>query len=187
MTTTAAHTVETRKIGFLHPHWIAWDFYEQTFAEINTLAAQRHLMTRRELTDVANDERITKYRILDDSGEILALGCSTNDLHAWPLISPAYFERIYPKQYAERTLWYIGFIGVAPGTPGGYAAMLDAMSQPIREAGGIALMDFCAHNLHSRRIMTATMWRLSQQHPAPRCTEIDTQTFVALDFGQEGQ
>ncbi len=181
--TTTAHTVHEHTQPLTHPGWDAWDFYVETFAEINTLAAQRHLMTLDEFKDVLSDRRITKYSIENAESEIVALGCSTNDLNAWPLISPAYFERIYPKQYAARTLWYIGFIGVAPGTPGGYAAMLEAMSLPIRQAGGVALMDFCAYNMQHRHIVAGTLRTLARWDPRPHYAELDTQTFVALDFG----
>ncbi len=161
----------------------AWTFYRETFAEINTLAAQRHLMRHDEFTEVMTDGRITKYVLSEENDALLGLGTSTNDLSAWPLISPAYFERMYPEQYAAGKLWYIGFIGVRDGVRGGFAAMLEAMSAPQRRVAGVALMDYCAFNFGERDVHSISL-RLLERYSAPRPRIVDTQTFVAYDFGE---
>ncbi|MBF6274373.1 hypothetical protein A5780_18225 [Nocardia sp. 852002-20019_SCH5090214] len=161
----------------------AWTFYRETFTEINAMAAQRHLMRRDEFIDVMGDERIVKYLLTDDDNTIVGLGVSTNDLEAWPLISPAYFRRIYPAHFAARTLWYIGFIGVRPDLRGGFAAMLEAMSAPQRDAGGIALMDYCAFNVDEKAVLASSL-RILGRYSEPRLRTLDTQTFVAYEFGE---
>ncbi|MFG2042101.1 hypothetical protein [Dactylosporangium sp. NPDC048998] len=54
---------------------------------------------------------------LDDDGTIGGLSIYTNDLDAVPLIAPPYFARRWPQHYAERRIWYCGFVATSP-TPG---------------------------------------------------------------------
>ncbi|MFE9319421.1 hypothetical protein ACIHDR_45835 [Nocardia sp. NPDC052278] len=175
--------IETPAIGPTPDRDAAWTFYSETFTEINTMAAQRHLMRRDEFVDVMGDERIAKYLLFDDDNTIVGLGVSTNDLDAWPLISPAYFRCNYPEHYAARTLWYIGFIGVRPDLRGGFAAMLEAMSAPQRHAGGVALMDYCAFNVDEKAVLASSL-RILGRYSDPRMRTLDTQTFVAYEFGE---
>ncbi|WP_157110707.1 hypothetical protein [Nocardia anaemiae] len=175
--------IETPEMGPTLDRDEAWTFYRETFTEINAMAAQRHLMHRDEFVDVMGDERIAKYLLFDDDNSLVGLGVSTNDLDAWPLISSAYFRRIYPEHYAARTLWYIGFIGVRPDRFGGFAAMLEAMSAPQRHAGGVALMDYCSFNVDEKAVLASSL-RILGRYSDPRLRTLDTQTFVAYEFGE---
>lgn len=126
----------------------AWKLYYGAFAPLNALAVQRHLMTRAEFDQVADDPRVDKVLTHDDAGELVGVATFTRDLDAVPLISPAYFERRFPDLYRRRAIWYIGFVAVtyrARKTP----AFLNAFARyyEIAEAeDGIVALDVCAHN-----------------------------------------
>ena len=70
-----------------------WKLYEDSFAELRSLAVQRHLMYRSEFDEVMDDPRISKYLALEDNGTPVGIATYTNDLEAVPLIAPEYFER----------------------------------------------------------------------------------------------
>jgi hypothetical protein len=122
---------------------MAYKLYDGLFSPINELAAQRHLMTEVEFGEVAYDERVTKYLAYDDrviGEDLTGMSVMTNDLDAWPLISPPYFRRHYPRLYEARQIWYVGFVGAA--RPGVFDALVAEMFP--RTAAGMVCMDFCA-------------------------------------------
>ena len=41
----------------------------------------------------------------------------TAHLRSMPLVSPEYFARRWPERYAAGLIFYIGFLGGAPGQP----------------------------------------------------------------------
>ena len=92
----------------------AWSLYLSAFEVLRTQACQRHVLYRHEFDDTMADARIIK--VLGFDGPILtSLAIRTTDLDAVPLISPEFYEARYPRQYAGRTIFYIGFIAVLPG------------------------------------------------------------------------
>ena len=92
----------------------AWQLYGVAFSHLNALTVQRHLMYRSEFDDVMTDRRIEKWLAYSDDGVLLGLATYTNQLSAWPLISPEYFARRWPAHYADSRIWYCGFVAV-PG------------------------------------------------------------------------
>lgn len=177
----------------------AWEMYEETFREINTLAVQRHLMYRSEFDDVMADKRVRKYLYTtagNSDGEpagLAGLATFTNDLNAMMLISPAYFERRWPQLYAERRIWYCGFVGVAPRAQASVAfkEMVEAMLQTALAVDGIIVLDTCAYNESARgldRVIPLMLRRLAR--PEGRqviATRLDTQTFWEYEFPTAGE
>jgi hypothetical protein len=126
----------------------AWKMYEESFRGLNALAVQRHLMYRHEFDEVMRDPRVQKYLSLDDEGTMCGLSTYTNDLDAMPLISPDYFARRWPDHYAQRRIWYLGFIAIRPDSRGGAvrSLLVDRLWQPVRADRGVAALDICARN-----------------------------------------
>lgn len=159
-----------------------WRLYERLFRPINALAAQRHLMTRPEFDDVMHDKRIRKYLwVDDDSRAVTGLATYTNDLDAWPLISPAYFARNWPDHYDARRIWYCGFVGVRGAGSPAFGELVEAMYQVAADAGGIIFLDICSHNA-KRGLPGAVEKRLEDLAGAVRATPADTQTFWSYEF-----
>lgn len=168
------------------PHAVygAAHLYRGAFEEINALAVQRHMMTPAEFGDMWLDERIQKWTAIDDRGALVGLGIQTNDLAAWPLISIEFFERRWPKLYADQAIWYVGFVCTRqePAAPvETFGELIRAMSAETRAAGGISVMDFCTANTN-RGLVRAAKGILRRSGPVEAET-IDRQIFVAYDFG----
>jgi len=159
----------------------AWDLYEATFIGINEMAAQRHLMTVDEFYAVARDKRIRKFIACDNAG-MVGLSTITNDLAAWSLVAPEYFERAYPDQYARKAIWYIGLVGARSAAPSGtFRALIAAMYPQVAASRGIFVQDFCEANVKKGlpRAMQAVVGALD---PGTWTRQVDTQTFWVGGF-----
>lgn len=173
----------------LDPRGSWLDLYMNTFADIDGLAAQRHLMTGDEFRDVAMDPRITKHVAWaerDDGQYPAGLSVITNHLDAWPLISPRYFQRRWPLHYEDRRIFYIGFVCVKPNAPTStFRDLITDMSEQVFAADGIAVMDFCTANV-VKGLPRATGWLLNNLHDKAVGGRIDAQEFWAWRFdGQQ--
>lgn len=129
----------------------AWELYRRLFAPLAPYAVQQHLMPRPDFEAIMADKRIDKHCAVaggwQRGGRLLGMGVLTNEIEAWPLISPAYFERRWPRLAAERKIWWCGFVGVDPHAPAGtFRRLIDTMYAPADLAGGIVGIDVCAYN-----------------------------------------
>jgi hypothetical protein len=163
----------------------AWQVYRSAFEELNALAAQRHLMYRSEFDGVMSDPRVDKVLTLDDAGALAGIATITRDLDAVPLIAPPFFARRWPQQYAQRRIWYIGFVAVAPAAQGG-SAFTDAFNEYYRIAeaeDGLVGMDICAHNELAHRLPRAIQLQLRRLSGGAATAErVDTQSFWMFDM-----
>lgn len=166
----------------------AWRFYEDVFTELNALAANRHLMTFDEFEYVMADSRVQKWFAFSDDGRIIGMSTITNDLSAWPLVSPAFFAKRYPNHYERQAIWYIGFVGCnLEGTRAHAFYDLIARMQPQVEASdGIFVQDFCTHNVAVRRLPDATRAVLQRINSTVAFSRIDAQEFWAGSFAPHG-
>lgn len=161
----------------------AWALYTRSFAELAGLAAQRHVMTRDEFDAVMADPRVTKWLVLDGDRRALAgLATVTDDLAAVPLVSPEYYARRWPAEYAEQRIWYVGFLAVSPPYEGaGVSSLLvRGVSSSVVRTGGLVAVDICAHN-ESLKLPTLLL-RLARTYSAgTTLRRLDTQTFWAYE------
>jgi len=162
----------------------AWALYLRIFTEINELAAQRHLMTADEFAAVYHDPNVLKFYIHDDAGKLAGMSVLTQDLDAWPLISPRYFARRWPEHYARKAIWYVGFVGVVPHHSHGFRELVNNMYAHVHANAGIAVMDFCTYNMTQRRLPAITLKLLRWINPAASIETADAQTFVVYRFDQ---
>jgi hypothetical protein len=162
----------------------AWELYYTAFEEVNTLAAQSHMMTWENFSDVMGDKRIRKYVAADEHGTV-GLSVITNDLEAWPLISPAFFERRWPENVAAGNIWYVGFVAVRQDPrpePGVFAEIIRAMYQPIIDSQGIAVMDYCLYNVQTRGLPAAAHRIIERINPEVSSSILDAQYFYGYRF-----
>lgn len=166
-----------------------WEWYAETFEDINRRAVLAHLMPEQEFTDCCLDDRIQKWLVLDDAGSILGMSMITNDLAAQHLIAPAYFAHHHPEQYAAGAVWYILFVGSTRRNDriGQQAAprevfpdLVAAMQPQIVDSQGFAVIDFCAWNEDVRRLPDATQLYLERLNPAAKRRRLDGQSFWAF-------
>jgi hypothetical protein len=165
----------------------AWKFYERTFSEIEGLAAQRHLMHHSEFDEVMTDPRVRKYVACGDGGRLLGLSTITNTLESMPLISPTYFARRWPGQYAERAIWYVGFVGCEHGHHA-FAPLVRRMILDANEASArppMIVVDFCGFNVEHRRMPRVVEQISRGLDPGVRFECLDAQSFWSYRFTDE--
>ena len=165
----------------------AWAVYYAAFRELNALAVQRHLMYRSEFDEVMNDRRVRKYLAVDDDGTLAGLSTFTDHLDAVPLISPQYFERRWPRHYAEHRIWYIGFVAVKPTRWGSraFGELVEAMRQVAAPQAGIVGIDVCMHNASGkthRHLPEAVRRMVAGPSPGVRMSCADTQSYWMYTF-----
>lgn len=163
----------------------AWRLYSTAFEELNTLTVQRHLMYRSEFIEVMGDERVQKYLAIDDEdGTLRGLSTYTNDLDAMPLISPPYFQRRWPKHYAERRIWYCGFVAVQDDKRAAQAFgdLVEAMYLVAATQNGIIGLDICRHNDEARRMSRVVRLMLHRLSGDVRAERMDEQAYWIYEF-----
>ena len=163
---------------------VLWKLYEDSFAELRSLAVQRHLMYRSEFDEVMDDPRISKYLALEDDGTPVGIATYTNDLEAVPLIAPEYFERHWPEHYAAKRIWYIGFVCVGPQVQGRevFAQLVEQMYLVASAQNGLVGLDICTYNddtRHMSKIFRLMVRRLSDNM---RFNRIDQQSYWLYEF-----
>jgi hypothetical protein len=160
----------------------AWELYADAFEELRAVAVQRHLMRRTEFDEVMADDRVEKY-LAYDGERLVGLATVTNDLNAMPLISPDYFAHRWPNHYAQRRIWYLGFIAIQLDQRGGAvrALLVDRLWQPVRANRGVAALDICARNdgLGLPRAIHRALELLS---PDVVATRLDAQVYWAYEL-----
>jgi hypothetical protein len=161
-----------------------WKLYEDSFAELRSLAVQRHLMYRCEFDEVMSDPRISKYLALDDDGTPCGIATYTNDLDAVPLIAPEYFARHWPEHYAAKKIWYIGFVAVNPQAQGreAFALLVEQMYLIASSQNGVVGLDICTYNddvRHMSRIFRLMISRIAENM---RFSRIDQQSYWLYEF-----
>lgn len=161
-----------------------WPIYLECFSKVRTRAANRHVMYRTEFDEVMADERVTKFVPLDDGGVPVGLGTLGNQLDAFPLIAPEYFQANWPEPYAQRRIYYCGFVGVVE-----HARMTAAfreiftefhrITEPVR---GLVALDICTFNeqvLGLPQHIDRALRRASRGRST--CDRIDAQSFWLYD------
>ena len=162
----------------------AWALYHEAFHELNGLAVQRHLMYRSEFDEVMQDERVQKYLCFADDDTLCGLSTYTNDLDAVPLISPQYFQRRWPRHYAERRIWYCGFVAVHPNgrAANAFGDLVEAMYLVAATQNGIIGLDFCKFNDESRRMSRVVRLMLHRLSGDVQAERMDEQQYWLYQF-----
>jgi hypothetical protein len=156
-----------------------WGFYRTAFEPLRVLAVQEHMMSRSAFEEVLADKRVQKWVTYQDDGTPLALAVITNDLEAWPLISPPYFEHRWPEQYAAGHIWYTGFVAVAEGAPPmTFAALINKMAEQIVAVRGVCAMDYAKVNV-DRNLPAGAHRAIRRRFPDEVYDFLDTQSFYA--------
>ncbi|MGI5238651.1 hypothetical protein [Dactylosporangium sp. CA-139066] len=162
----------------------AWALYSTAFAELNALAVQRHLIYRHEFDDVMNDPRVDKYLCVDGDGTLLGLSTYTNELDAVPLISPPYFQRRWPQQYAEQRIWYCGFVATEDHARAAtaFGELVTAMYHTAAAKNGLIALDFCHRTDKVRRMSRVVRLMLHRLSGDVQAQRIDEQQYWLYEF-----
>ncbi len=161
-----------------------WQVYERAFAHLRTAAVQRHVKTRAEFDAILGDKRLLKYVVTDPGGAVCAVASVTNDIAAEALLSPDYFAHRWPQLYADKKIWYVGFVAVEPdyqGT-GAFTDIIHHIGTTAAEAGGLVVLDVCQRVDEVYRL-PAIVGRYARSHvPQVRTLRMDEQAYYAYQF-----
>lgn len=164
----------------------AWALYRDAFQELRELAAQRHQMYRDEFDDVMADKRVPKFVAYDDDQDSRLVGLSTytNDLDAMPLISPAFFAKRWPTEYAAGRIWYVGFVAVGQnmGAPLSTFADLLAAMHAVSGRDALTALDVCSRMDGIRRLPKRVEQLLDHLDGPVRARRLDEQSFWLYEF-----
>lgn len=118
-----------------------WEFYLARFRKTNRHTVQQHVMGQDTLADVTFDEFVTKYMVRRTSdNRLFGFSVMTNRIESWHWYSPDFFEENYPKEFAERRIFIIGFVA-AIGREA-FKELVAAMLPEINAVDGIAVLDY---------------------------------------------
>jgi hypothetical protein len=167
-----------------------WALYELAFEQLRTAAAQRHVMLRAEFDAVLVDTRVTKYVAIEEAadeatgGRCCALATATTELAAMPLISPEFFAHRWPQLYADRHIWYVGFVAVAPDHQRGplFGRIVGDVARSAAAVGGVTAMDVSRHVAEHRRLPQVLARYFSRLAPGTRGVLLDEQSFWGYEF-----
>lgn len=162
----------------------AWQLYIDAFDELRATAVQRHVMYRSEFDEVMLDTRVQKFLAFGDEGQLLGMSTITDDLHAVPLISPEYFERRYPARFAERQIWYVGFVAVLPGGRQSrvFVRLIDEMYKMTSTRLGYVCLDVCRYNEEVYGLPNAVHTILRRHFGNVRGHRLDEQSYWIYEF-----
>lgn len=172
-----------------------WELYERVFAELRTVAVQRHVMLRAEFDHVLTDARVTKYVAVGEdadgggaAGGCGALATAATDLRAMPLVSPEYFAHRWPDLYAAGHIWYVGFVAIRPDLQRGplFGQIVRDVGRAAAAVGGVAAMDVSRHVAEQRRLPEALARYFTRLAPGTVGTRLDEQSFWAYEFPPAG-
>jgi hypothetical protein len=158
----------------------AWLLHNLAFDELRTESITRHVMFRNEFEAVMADERVWKYRGIDESDPtaVPAMATFTNDLSTVPLVSLEFFEHRWPELYSGQRIWYIGFFAIDPDHRGSgvFEQVIAHMWRAVTESDGIAMLDICRRN-DRLGLPTAIHQTLLSLTPEMTATTVDEQTY----------
>ncbi|MEU8239844.1 hypothetical protein AB0C07_16495 [Actinoplanes missouriensis] len=166
----------------------AWDFYQDTFADLAVLAVNRHLMYRGEFDALMADKRADKYVAVDADGGIVGMGVMTNELDAVSLISADYFEYHWPDLFEQRRLFYVVFVGAKAGARGTgvFISLLRSMYGAIGAVDGKVFVDICAFNEERNSLPRMISMILGRVAGRAQPTRLDSQSFWMYEFPPPG-
>ncbi|MBL8929491.1 MAG: hypothetical protein JNL54_05160 [Kineosporiaceae bacterium] len=161
-----------------------WPTYRDAFDDLQTQAAQRHLMTRSEFDQLMTDERVDKIVIRDRRlDRVAALSIMTNHFDAVPLVSAEYFRARWPREFEDGRVWYVGFVAIPPAYQGSRAigSIIRHVVEQGGSRGGVFAVDICDHNAEVHRLPEAIARLGRAFHPGVRSTRLDAQVYWAYE------
>jgi hypothetical protein len=113
---------------------------------------------------------------------LCGLSTYTNYLEAVPLISPQYFERRWPRHFAERRIWYVGFVAVTAGAPVTTFPNLIAAMHETSKRDAITALDVCTRTDEVRHLPRAVRVLLHRLSGGVRMERLDEQSYWMYQF-----
>lgn len=157
--------------------------YRRSFEPLRTRAAARQVLTREEFFSQMNDSRIDKYIAWEGDGEPVGMVTVTRHLQAVPWVSPEYYAKQFPDQWARKAVYYLGFTLARPAIR--RTSFLDTIVRfcvaPLVAERAVIAYDVCSYNNEGLGFSTRIAEMLGQfSHSQP--VELDAQVYFAVNF-----
>lgn len=158
------------------------EFYEAAFTVLNNHPCKQGLSPD-EFTDmVANDTEVVKI-IYTEDGEVESLCILGEDLSKFDWINPAFYERAYPNEAAQKQIVYFPAIATDPSKQGSRnsEALIELIAQ-LSEAGSnemVVAFDCCDINKGFLDVFLEAMINNTPE-AAIKFSTIDTQRYCAI-------
>lgn len=160
-------------IDDLYPRYAdAWEVIVQE-------ASARHRLTFEVFREEMLDPRLEKHVVIDEHGRVVAMTTMTTDLDAVPWINPTFYQDRFPAEYANGTLFYLGYTFVDLENRGtrAFALMAATVNSRLSQARGVIGFDICGFSL--RRGIGRHLERLFS---GSDILTADTQTYFIADY-----
>jgi hypothetical protein len=159
-----------------------WVLFKETFAPLNTRAAARHGLTRKEFDVELGDERMRVWVARDRADKAIGFAAMTPAVELVEWISPAF----YRARAHGRPVFYGALLAIqgAHQTSGLFAELMDVMLVEVHAAGGIFAYDLCGFNAERLGLASRVIGRASKLGPAIQ-EEVDTQRYFCVSFDDE--
>jgi hypothetical protein len=164
------------------------EVYRVSMQPLEEMAPCRQSLTDEEFREEMAMSSVTRYVGWED-GEPVALCWMSNDLDHVPWISPPYYAKKFPRQYAEHLIFYISGVVVRPEARGQdwSSRLFEQMILDVARQGGMSAFDcskFVIDVVHLDKIIEDSGKHLIryQRH------DLDTQIYLAYEtFGVIGE
>jgi hypothetical protein len=155
--------------------------YRTAFGSLDELSPAKQSMSDEEFRSEMRTPSVTKYMSRNQDGRVRALACVTTDPARVPWLSPAYYRKRFPDQFARGAMFYIGTVLSDPAQGGKWAltGLFKAIGADVYSALGVAVLDCCRHNVEVLRIPDAVTAAAGRFGEFERY-ELDVQRYFAF-------
>lgn len=160
-----------------------YQLYLRAFGPVAQVAAARHVLSRAEFTEEMTDARLEKYLVLGEQDHPLGMATLTQHLESVLWVSPEYYARRYPAEWAAGTIFYMGFVLIDPRhhRNGAFTTMVQPMLDRVEEVHGVVCWDVCDYNIDVIGLNEA-MAKVVRSRTGTTLDHIDTQRYYAMEF-----
>ena len=158
--------------------------YRESFEALATRSPLRQSMTDDEFREEMRNPLVTKLVGWDAPGVPAAILCTTNSVACIPWLEPRFYQGLFPKQFADQSIFWVGTILVHPDRKGlGHVSGLIAENVRVvleKAQDGICTFDCCKYNATEIGLPVIVESVSQTVDPTIRIEEIDSQHFYAL-------
>lgn len=159
-----------------------WRLYRDSFAELRSRAATRHVFSRSEFQAHLDDPQVDKLVAWLD-GQPVGLVTLTRNLHSVPWVSPEFYGARYPEQAARGAIFYCALAMVHPFArrSDAFARLVARRAPDIVAADGVLAADLCSFNIEETELSDTMTVLMRRAWGGARLVELDRQVFFAWE------
>lgn len=156
--------------------------YRSAFDPLAELSPVRQSLTDQEFWEEMNSADVLKFILWDQDEQAAGISLLATDLNAVPWLSPPFFQKRFPTEYAEGKIYYIGAMAIDPTRHSGlwFAALLRAVIERAASDNCIICLDFCKYNVEVVPLQKSVLTTARRLGVTPAWIDLDHQQFSAM-------